>query len=47
MERKEHLDAILPLMRFFAEILGTNTEVVLYDVEDAFPGTDLSGIAHL
>ena len=34
MERKEHLDAILPLMRFFAEILGTNTEVVLYDVED-------------
>ena len=34
MERKEHLDAILPLMRFFTEILGTNTEVVLYDVED-------------
>ena len=34
MERKEHLEAILPLMRFFAEMLGADAEIILYDVDD-------------
>lgn len=34
MERKEHLDAILPLMHFFSEMLGPDAEIILYDVDD-------------
>lgn len=34
MERKEHLEALLPLMRFFSEMLGPDAEIILYDVED-------------
>ena len=34
MERKEHLESVLPLMRFFSEMLGPDTEIILYDVED-------------
>ena len=34
MERKEHLESVLPLMRFFSEMLGPDAEIILYDVED-------------
>lgn len=34
MERKEHLDAVLPLMHFFGEVLGPDAEIILYDVDD-------------
>lgn len=34
MERKEHLDGVLPLMHFFGEVLGPDAEIILYDVDD-------------
>ena len=34
MERKEHLESVLPLMRFFSEMLGPDAEIILYDVDD-------------
>ena len=34
MEQRKHLEALLPLMRFFAEMLGPSAEVILYDVDD-------------
>ena len=34
MERKQQLEAILPLMHFFGEMLGPDAEIILYDVDD-------------
>src|SRR5699024_11454968 len=34
MERKQQLEAILPLMHFFSEMLGPDAEIILYDVDD-------------
>ena len=34
MEEKKQLESVLPLMRFFAEMLGPDAEIILYDVDD-------------
>ena len=34
MERKQQLEAILPLMHFFGEMLGPDAEIILYDVDN-------------
>lgn len=34
MERKQQLESLLPLMRFFGEMLGPDAEIILYDVDD-------------
>ena len=34
MERKQQLEAILPLMHFFGDMLGPDAEIILYDVDD-------------